>query len=195
MQAISSDAAARVHFPTEEDERIELAVAVSWADRVERDDEAYKAEMNRWLRDPDVHAMADGVPVEAIPRVPADSPRHADVPLRDFEVGVTGKLLIERDVDEQPLIGVVLTDADNAIDHLQAGRAMMRLMVAAQRRGLSTCPLSQAVDFAAFRTRVQRVMGWVGHPQIMLRIGYPTGPVGELVRTPRREPGAVLTES
>jgi hypothetical protein len=70
---------------------------------------------------------------------------------------------------------------------------MMRLMVAAELRDLATCPLSQAVDFAAFRTRVQRVMGWVGHPQIMLRVGYPGGPAGELVHTPRREPNAVLT--
>jgi nitroreductase len=193
LQAEASDASARLHFPTQEDQRLNLAVAVSWADRVERDDEAYKAEMNRWLRDTEVHAMADGVPVEAIPHVPADSPRHADVPLRDFEVGVTGKLLIERDVDERPLIGVVLTDFDNAPDHLRAGRVMMRLMLAAEQRGLSTCPLSQAVDFAAFRTRVQRVMGWVGHPQIMLRIGYPSEPISELVHTPRREPGAVLT--
>jgi nitroreductase len=193
LQSIASDASARVHFPTQEDQRIDLAVAVSWADRVERDDEAYKAEMNRWVRDPEVHAMADGVPLGAIPHVPAESPRHADVPLRDFEVGVTGKLLIDRDVDEKPIIGVVLTDFDNPIDHLQAGRAMMRLMIAAEQRGLSTCPLSQAVDFAAFRTRVQRVMGWVGHPQIMLRVGYPSQPVSELVHTPRREPGAVLT--
>lgn len=183
---------AQVHFPIREDQRIALAVAVSWADRVERDDDAYKAEMSRWLYDPEVHAMVDGVPLEAIPHVPADAPRHADVPLRDFEVGLTGKLLIERDVDEKPLIGVVLTDGDKPIDHLRAGQAMMQLMIAAELRGLATCPLSQAVDFAAFRTRVQRVMDWVGHPQIMLRVGYPSAPTSELVRTPRRGPAAVL---
>jgi nitroreductase len=193
LQAATSDSAARLHFPTQEEQRVDLAVAVSWADRVERDDDAYKAEMNRWLHDPEVHALVDGVPVDAVPHVPADAPRHTDVPLRDFEVGVTGKLLIERDVDEKPLIAVILTDYDNAMDHLQAGRAMMRLMLAAERRGLSTCPLSQAVDFAAFRTRVRRVMGWVGHPQMMLRVGYPSGPADQLIRTPRRDVGAVLT--
>ena len=86
----------------------------------------------------------------------------------------------------------MLTDADNPIDHLRAGQAMMRLMIAAELRGLATCPLSQAVEFAAFRARVQRVMDWVGHPQIMLRIGYPSAPTSDLVRTPRREPAAVL---
>jgi hypothetical protein len=193
LQAAASDDAVRVHVPTREDERIDLAVAVSWADRIERDDDAYKDEMNHWLRDPEVHATLDGVPVEAIPHVPDDAPRHTDVPLRDFEAGVTGKLLIERDVDEKPLIAVLLTDFDDPIHHLRAGQAMMRLMIGAQVGGLSTCVLSQAVDFAAFRTRVQRAMGWVGYPQIMLRVGYPSAPIEQLVRTPRREPGAVLT--
>lgn len=193
LQRAASGDGVHVHVPTRADERIDLAVAVSWADRVERDDEAYKAEMNRWLRDPEVHAMADGVPLAAIPHVEPDSPRHADVPLRDFEVGVTGKLLIDRDVDEKPLIAVLLTDQDNATDQLLAGVAMMRFMIAAERRGLATCPLSQAVDFAAFRSRVQRAMGWVGAPEMMLRVGYPVTPTSELARTPRRGPEAVLT--
>jgi nitroreductase len=192
LQAASSVAGARVDFPMREDERIDLAVAVSWADRVERDDQAYVDEMNRWVRDPDVHALVDGVPVGSIPHVPADQPRHTDVPLRDFEMGITGRQLIARDVDERPLIAVMLTDLDNPADHLRAGQAMMRLMIDAELRGLATCPLSQAVDFAEFRTRVQRVMGWVGYPQMMLRVGYPGGPASELVRTPRRDVSAVL---
>lgn len=192
LRTAAAEPQVHVDFPVQEDQRIDLAVAVSWADRVERDDVAYVAELQRWLRDPDVHAMVDGVPVEAIPHVPAGSPRHTDVPLRDFEVGVTGGQLIARDVDERPLIAVVFTDADQPADHLRAGRAMMRLMIAAELLGLATCPLSQAVDLVAFRTRIQGLMGWVGYPQMMLRVGYPSAPTADLVRTPRREPVAVL---
>jgi nitroreductase len=192
LQASAGDGYARIDFPTREDQRVDLAVAVSWADRIERDDQAYVEEMNRWIRDPDVHALVDGVPVDNIPHVPADHPRRADVPLRDFEVGLTGRQMIQRDVDEKPLIAVVLTDFDNDVDHLRAGQAMMRLMIEAELRGLSTCPLSQAVDFAEFRTRVQRVMGWVGYPQMMLRVGYPMSPTSGLPRTPRRDVSAVL---
>ena len=184
LRRVSSGADVLVDFPVREDQRINLAVAVSWADRVERDDEAYIAEMNRWVHDPDVHAISDGVPLEAIPHVPADQPRHTDVPPRDFEVGVTGRQLIERDVDERPLIAVAITDSDTAADHLRAGEAMMRLMIQAEPLGLATCPLGQAVDFAAFRTRVQGLMGWIGYPQIMLRIGYPPDSTVEL--PPRR---------
>ncbi|HZC53024.1 MAG TPA: hypothetical protein VE441_11055, partial [Mycobacterium sp.] len=192
LQSASGDPGVRVDFPEREDERIDLAVAVSWADRVERDDQAYVEEMSRWVRDPEVHALSDGVPLEAIPHVPADQPRHTDVPLRDFEIGVTGRQLIERDVDEQPLIAVVFTDADTPADHLRSGVAMMRLMIKAELLGLATCPLSQAVDFAAFRTRVQGLMGWIGYPQMMLRVGHAGGPAADLARTPRRDPAAVL---
>jgi nitroreductase len=192
LRQASSDSDVWVDFPLRDDQRIDLAVAVSWADRVEREDQAYVEEMSRWLRDPDAHVLSDGVPLEAIPHVAAGSPRHTDVPLRDFEVGVTGRQLIERDVDERPVIAVVLTQSDTAVDHLRSGQAMMRLMIEAELRGLASCPLSQAVDFAAFRTRVQGVMGWIGFPQMMLRIGYPSAPTSELARTPRRLSSAVL---
>jgi nitroreductase len=192
LRVASSDPDVWVDFPVQEDQRIDLAVAVSWADRVERNDEAYIAEMNRWVHDPDVHALADGIPLDAVPHVPPDQPRRTDVPLRDFELGLSGRQIIERDVDERPLIAVVFTHFDAPLDHLRAGQSMMRLMIEADVAGLASCPLSQAVDFAAFRTRVQGLMGWIGYPQIMLRVGYPGGPASELVRTPRREPAAVL---
>jgi nitroreductase len=192
LRTAGRDAEAYVDFPDTPDRHAELAVAVSWADRVERNDEAYLAEMNRWLRDPDVHTLVDGVPADAFPHVPDDAPRHTDVPMRDFEVGVTGRQLIMRDVDEHPLIVVVFTASDQPRDHLAAGVSMMRLMIAADLLGLSTCVLSQAVDFAAFRARLQGRMGWVGYPQIMLRVGRPRAPITELALTPRRPPAAVL---
>lgn len=195
LRAQASDDHAWIDFPDRPDRHTELVAAVSWADRVERNDEAYLAEMQHWLRDPQVHALLDGVPTGSIPHVPEDEARHSDVPLRDFEVGVTGGQLIQLDMDEKPLIVVVFTPADEPIDHLRAGATMMRLMLSAAMRGLASCPLSQAVDFAAFRARLRGRMGWVGSPQMMLRIGYPSAPVTALPRTPRRPPSAVLATS
>jgi nitroreductase len=192
LRTAGSDSTAYVDFPDTVERHAELAVAVSWADRVERNDEAYLAEMRRWLRDPDVHTLVDGVPVEAIPHVPVGAPRHTDIPLRDFEVGVSGRQLIEHNVDEHPLIAVVFTQTGEAQDHLRAGMAMMRLMVQADLLGLSSCPLSQAVDFAAFRVRLQAQMGWVGYPQMILRFGRPTTPITDLPLTPRRPVADVL---
>ena len=67
-----------VDFPTQPDQRLDLAVAVSWRDREEGRDQAYIDEMNRWLRDPDVHGTSDGIPPDAIPHVSDDHPRHTD---------------------------------------------------------------------------------------------------------------------
>ncbi|MEO6886676.1 MAG: nitroreductase family protein [Jatrophihabitantaceae bacterium] len=192
LRRLGSDSHARVDFPDRADRHVELAVAVSWADRTERNDKAYLAELHRWLRDPDVHAVADGIPVGVIPHLATGAPRHTDVPLRDFEVGLTGKQLIEHGVDEHPLIVVILTDGDEPRDHLYAGIAMMRLMVQADLLGLASCPMSQAVDYPAFRARLQGRMGWIGRPQMMLRIGHPASPIIDLPRTPRRPAAEVL---
>lgn len=179
-------------FPARPDQRVNLAVAVGWADRIEADDPEYIAEMNRWLRESDAHT--DGVPAAAIPNVPPGQPRHTDVPLRDFEVGVPGRLLIERGVDERPLIAVLLTQSDTSEEQLLAGEAMMRLMLQAELLGLGTCPLSQAVDLVAFRSRVRTLMGWQGVPQMMLRLGYPVAGDLQAARTPRRPVADVLQE-
>jgi hypothetical protein len=181
-----------IDFPTRPDQQLDLAVAVSWADREERRDQAYIDEMNQWLRDPDVNATSDGLPLDAVPHVSADHPRHTDVPVRNFEVGVSGRLLIERDIDERPLIGVVFTGSDMPIDQLRSGGGMMRLMIEAELLGLTSCPLSQAVDLTAFRGRVQDLMGWTDYPQMMLRIGHPTETTQAAPRTPRRATSDVL---
>ncbi len=87
------------HFPSRADEILDLAVAISRADRFERDDPAYAQEMAEWVRrDPDGR---DGVPTSVIPAVSSDRPRHTDIPLRDFEVGVPGAQMINSGADER----------------------------------------------------------------------------------------------
>jgi nitroreductase len=189
LRAATDRAGVHSHFPVREEEKLNLAAAVSWADRVERHDSAYVAEMSRWLYDADVHnndTHADGIPAAAIPHVTAGHPRHTDIPLRDFEVGVSGREQIQADVDERPLIAILLTESDTPLEQLAAGEAMMRLMLQAELAGLASCPLSQAVDLLAFRSRVQTLMGWTAYPQMMFRLGYPPRdqPVG--ARSPRR---------
>jgi nitroreductase len=195
LRAAADGAGVHAHFPVREDETLNLAVAVSWADRVERNDSAYVAELSRWLHDADVHnkVPTDGVPTAAIPHVTAGHPRHADIPLRDFEVGVSGREQIAADVDEHPLIAVLLTESDAPREQLAAGEAMMRLMLHAESAGLASCPLSQAVDLPAFRSRVQTLMGWTGYPQMMLRLGYPPPGQPPHARSPRRSVADQLT--
>jgi hypothetical protein len=92
------------------DERLDLAVVFSWADQVETDDPAYRAELAHWTRQAG-EAAPDGVPASAVPHAVPGSPRHTDVPVRDFEAGITGTEAVAEAVDEQPLYLVLFTAA------------------------------------------------------------------------------------
>jgi nitroreductase len=157
------------HFPVREDESLDLAVAISRADRSERDDPAYAAEMAAWVRSDS--SSPDGVPTSVIPAVPEGRPRHTDVPLRDFELGIPGSQLITPDTDERPLIAVIFTEGDDSRERLRAGQSMMRLMIQAELEGVASCPLSQSVDLLSFRSQLRTLMSWTGYPQMMLRLG------------------------
>lgn len=158
-----------VHFPVRAGERLDLAVAVSNADRALLGDEAYRAELASWLRADS--AAPDGVPLSAVPRITNGQPRHANIPLRDFEIGVSGGQLIDSGIDERPLMAILFTDSDHQKHQLAAGESMMRLMIEAELMGLSSCALSQAVDMLDFRARLRALMSWASYPQMMVRLG------------------------
>jgi nitroreductase len=190
LRQAASSSEVFVHFPVRADEELGLAVAVGYADRFQRRDADYLAEMARWER-PDAD-QADGIPATVVPHLVAGTARHTDVPLRDFEVGLPGAQLIDLGIDEQPLLAVLFSRSDRPLDRLRAGEAMMNFMIEAELAGLSSCPLSQAVDLVAFRVRLQTLMDWTEYPQMMLRLGPPpTGTPAPLTR--RRAPSDVLT--
>ncbi|HEX6756747.1 MAG TPA: NAD(P)H nitroreductase [Mycobacteriales bacterium] len=176
---------------TSPDVRLDLAVAFSWSDRVEAEDPAYRAELARWSRRAD-SGSRDGIPAEAVPHVPAGAPRHTDVPIRDFEAGITGGQTLPEPADEQPAMLVLFTTGDGDVDRLRAGEAYVRMSVEAERLGLASSALTQAIDLPAVRERFRTLMDWPDHPQMVLRVGRP--PAGEPAPpVPRRQISAVLT--
>jgi nitroreductase len=190
LRAAAGEPEVYVHFPVHRDEYVQIAVAVSHADHIQRQQAEYAQELARWVR-PDA-TSPDGVPVTAVPHLSAAHPRHTDVALRNFELATPGLQVIDLDVDEHPLLAVVLTTDFGPRGHLRGGEAMMRLMVEAERLGLATCPLSQAVDLLAFRFRLRTVMGWADYPQMLLRLGVAPS-TAPPPRTPRRPVADVLS--
>lgn len=173
------------------DERLDLAVVFSWADGVEAADPAYRAELAHWTRHPDEGAP-DGIPAESVPHAVAGRPRHTDVPVRDFEAGITGGQDLAEPVDEQPLYVVLFTVADDAEARLRAGEAYARVAVEVERLGLASSAMTQAVDLPALRERFRTLMDWPDHPQMVLRVGWPR-PGAPAVPTHRRPLSEVLT--
>jgi nitroreductase len=189
--ATVADPGVYAHSVRRSDERLDLAVAVSWADGLQAGDVAYQAELARWVR-PDGGAADDGVPTTAVPHVAADRPRHTEVPVRDFEVGAPGVQELADGVDEQPAYLVVFSRDDDPTARLRSGEAFARLSVKAQQLGLASSPITQALDIPGVRGRLQVLMSWPDHPQMILRVGWP--PSGdEAPPTARRPIAAVLT--
>jgi hypothetical protein len=71
------------------------------------------------------------------------------------------------------MVVVMGTEDDDRRAWLQAGRALGRLLLHATAQGLAASPLTQALDWPATRTRMRARLSLVGHPQMILRLGYP----------------------
>jgi nitroreductase len=171
-----------LHVVQRADERLDLAVLVSRADQALCADPDYRQELARWTRG---GPADDGIPASAVPHVVGAERRHADVPLRDFEVGITGALPVQGGQDEDPVLAVIMTADRGADGCLRAGEALARLLVDAQVYGLAASIISQPVDWPVLRERMRALMSWCDHPQILLRIGWPSaGTAG--TPTPRR---------
>jgi hypothetical protein len=172
-------------------ERLDLAVAFSRADSIEAADAGYQREVAVWTRQR-AGWNDDGVPAFAVPHVPADRPRHTEVPVRDFEAGITGGEPVGGRPDEQPTYLVVFTRDDDTEARLRAGMAYARLSVAVERLGLASSAMTQALDLPALLENFRTLMDWPDHPQMVLRVGVPTGAVRHRP-TPRRSLESVLT--
>jgi nitroreductase len=163
---------------TRSEEEVATVFLISRAEEMEQGDPAYVAELQTWMRtDP---AAVDGVPVEAVPSGDPHA-RPSNWLIRDFVVGQREPraFLPAGDPEapppevERPAVVLIGTDGDDRFDWLQAGRALGRVLLHATSAGLAASPLTQALDWPATRTRLQSRLSLVGHPQMLLRMGYP----------------------
>jgi nitroreductase len=177
---------------TESEEEVATAVLLAQAEEAEQGDPAYLAELERWLRtDP---GAVDGVMVDA---VPAGDPleRPSNWLVRDFVVGTRERRRFRAgDPDapppevERPTVVLLGTENDDRTAWLEAGRALGRVLLVATAEGLVASPLTQALDWPAGRSRLRRRLSLVGHPQMLLRMGYP--PAGSVPPVSGRRPVA-----
>jgi nitroreductase len=196
MQTEAAEFGVWVKHVSQSEEEVATVFLISRAEEMEQGEPAYLAELERWLRtDP---GAVDGVPVEAVPSAdPATRPSNWLI--RDFVVGSRpeGHLADAASPDappppvERPTVLLLGTENDDRFAWLDAGRALGRLLLSATEAGLAASPLTQALDWAATRSRLRSRLSLVGHPQMLLRLGYPAAPgtvsgrrpVAEVLRT------------
>lgn len=163
-----------LHQVTTADDLVELEVMLSRADAVEQQDPRYRSELSAWVHD---GGRADGIPREALQMAPGSSLRQRDFTL-SHPAAVDGSL----PAAEHPAVVVLTTDADAPAAWLRGGQALAAVLLRAADHGVQAQPLGQVTDVLAFRLGLRSVLGLVGVPQLVLRMGYATHtPV-----TPRR---------
>jgi hypothetical protein len=182
LRSAAEQEGASLHVLGEESEAttVELQVLLSHADDSQRADPAYLEELARWRRDRE----AEGIPARALPSVPAEL-RGSSWTLRDFAAAEPHAvdLPTEPPPPEHPTVVVLLTDGDGPDDWLAAGQALARVLLRATVDFVAAQPLTQVLEVPVLRARMRHVLGGVGHPQMLLRLGY-----GHAGPTSRRRP-------
>ncbi|WP_439381056.1 Acg family FMN-binding oxidoreductase [Amycolatopsis lexingtonensis] len=141
-------------------------------------DPAFLDEWRLWTgRSPE---SRDGVPEYAAGAMPSDNGGWV---LRDFGSRPRG-----RTDSSEPLVVVIGSFDDTAVDRIRAGQAMQRVLLTATAAGLDASFISQPVEVPAVRAELRQLLGGGLWPQIVLRLGRGT----PVPWTPRRSLDDVL---
>ncbi|GAB2971360.1 nitroreductase family protein [Amycolatopsis acidiphila] len=147
-----------------------LAELLRRAAAVLREDRVYQRELTAWTAQfPEPLQDVAGLPWAAL--------AHDGTRLPD-SLTLAGRLRTEG-------LLVVLTPGDGRRDHLLAGLAMERIWLAALTEGLVGSVLAQPLHVPEVRAGLADRLGLPGHPQVILRFGYP------VTATPVTLPSAV----
>jgi nitroreductase len=166
-----------------------VAVLLAHADEVQAADPAYVDELRQWTQRGDT---GDGIPTSAVPHT-APAERGSNYRLRDFVADREPEATSSQEPPpvEKPLVAVLGTTDDDVRSWIAAGQALGRLLLTATAHGVTASPLTQALEIPATRARLASELGVVGHPQMLLRLGYGTSGAP----TPRRPVSDVLTQT
>ena len=175
-------------------EAVAVAVLLARADELEAADPAYRDELRRWTGAAD--DATEGVPASAVPDVPPGR-RGSNYRLRDFVADRDQELAASSDdLDpppaERPLVAVLGTVEDDLAAWLTAGQGLGRLLLVGAARGVAASPMTQPLEIPDTRRKLAVELGVVGHPQMVLRLGYASEATA--AATPRRPLNEILTE-
>jgi hypothetical protein len=162
-----------------------LGISSEQAADAESLDPAYRAELTEWTNRP--AWTGDGVPSAT-----AVEPALRRVPVRNFAPQGAEVLPVGDGHDTGAEYAILFGLEDRPIDLLRGGEALSALLLKATAAGLSTAPLTEAVEVAWPRYLLRELLSGVGEPYVVVRLGY-VGPGETLPATPRRAATETIT--
>jgi nitroreductase len=158
----------------DDDEREAVAEMVAEGDREQFSDPRWRRELAMWLHP---RRSGDGL-VQPVPQVARFVVSHLDMGGRTGAADAALAL-------ESPLLAVLDTGTDSVADWMAAGQALQRVLLTACGDGLQASFLNQPLQVLELRPQVARELGRPDrHPQVLLRIGYPSEEVQPAPRRP-----------
>jgi nitroreductase len=161
VEAVAS-AGAGLHI-LRPDQVLDLASAADQAQRAEKADVAWRAEVGYWTGGS--RPLGSGIPDAAIP----DRAAQTTVPGRDF--GHRGDLPVPAAHEDAAAFAILYGPEDGDVDWLRAGEALSAAWLTATELGLSVLPLSATIEVTVTRERIRHLLAGLGHPHLVLRIG------------------------
>jgi nitroreductase len=169
---------ARLDVLDDETRRHAAALLVAEGDTVQWANPAWRRELASWMHP---RSAGDGLAVPAL----AAPVARAVVGTLDL-----GDPTAARDralVEHSPVLAVLGTPGEGALDWLRAGQALQRLLLVAVGFGLQASYFNQPVEVATLCRRLSRMLGHPGYPQLMLRLGVPRNEAPPAPRRPLDE--------
>jgi hypothetical protein len=154
------------------------------ADALQRADAEFGAEAQRWIG----AEGAEGIPDTSIPEY---NPHRPAMPSRFLDGDLPDPVGDPSEVVDG--LAALSTIDDGPLDWLRCGETLSVLWLGAVRHGLSLLPLSQAVEVPETREELRKeVLGGLGSPQLLVRIGWQEITRAPIPPTPRRPVDDVL---
>jgi hypothetical protein len=166
---------AQLHHFADAQDRDYVESLVVQADTMQWSDPSWRKELALWMR-----SRKDGegltVPTLVLPVV-RGLVRNVDL----------GSIVAKKEPDlaqASPMLLMIATETDTAIDWLIAGQALQRVLLAAASKGLQASYLNQAIQIQSTRPKVATLVTEGCCPQVLFRLGLPAL---DVEATPRRD--------
>lgn len=163
-----------------EETRQNIVALVSEGDSIQWSNPGWRRELAAWMHP---RRRGDGL------TVPGIVAPIAQAVVRTFDIGSGVGAKDKQLADESPILAVLGTHGDSVADWLSAGQALERILLNAHSNNLQASYLNQPIQVALLRPKLQKILGRAGHPQILLRLGFPTDKIDA---APRRSLDEVI---
>lgn len=168
-------------------DRPRLAEASQLTETLRRYDTSYMSEL-RWWTSP-FETGATHVPESAL--VSSSEAARVDV-ARAFPPAGGGHRRATLGHDRSKILVVSTRYDDTALDVLRCGEAMSAVLLECTVAGMATCTLTHMTEIPVSRDVIAEVVGTVGRPQLLIRVGCSLRNDHHVQRTSRRPAAEIL---